>query len=164
MLKVIPHFPDHEFIIAGSETIDSELYEQFTKGRVRVAFGATYDILNNAKAALVTSGTATLETALFNVPQVVCYKAGFFTYHILKRIVSIKYICMVNIILDKMAVQELIESDLNEKRLVRELMLTLNGSKRDQILEDYKALRVKLGGTGASERVAELMFEELSKK
>lgn len=163
MLKVLPHFPDYEFIIAGSETIDLALYEQFTEGRVKIAFGATYDILNNSHAAFVTSGTATLETALFNVPQVVCYKAGFFTYHLLKRIVSIKFISLVNIILDKMAVQELIESDLNEKRMVRELMLILNGSQREQMLEDYQLLREKLGGPGASKRVAELMFSELSK-
>ena len=162
MLKVLPHFPDYEFIIAGSETIDASLYDQFTGGKVQIAFGATYDILNNSHAALVTSGTATLETALFNVPQVVCYKAGFFTYQILKRIVSIKYICLVNLILDKMAVQELIESDLNEKRLVRELMLILNGSQREQTLKDYQLLREKLGGPGASKRVAELMFSELS--
>lgn len=164
MLRVLPHFPDYEFIIAGSETIDISLYEEYTEGQVKIAFGATYDILNNSHAALVTSGTATLETALFNVPQVVCYKAGFFTYHLLKRIVSIKFISLVNIILDKMAVQELIEGDLNEKRMVRELMLILNGAHREQILKDYQALREKLGGPGASQRVAELMIGELEEK
>lgn len=164
MLKVLPHFPDYEFVIAGSETIDLSLYEQYIEGKTKIVFGATYDILNNSHAALVTSGTATLETALFNVPQVVCYKAGFFTYHLLKRIVSIKFICLVNLILDKMVVQELIEGDLNEKRMVRELMLILNGAKREQTLEDYQLLREKLGGPGASKRVAELMIGELSKK
>lgn len=163
MLKVISHFPDFQFVIAGSETIDLDLYEKYTHGRVNIVFGSTYDILNNASAALVTSGTATLETALFKVPQVVCYKPGWLTFHLLKRIVSIKYISLVNIILDKMAVQELIESDLNEKRMVRELMLILNGEQRNQILNDYELLRKKLGGTGASRRVAELMHEELTK-
>ena len=162
MMKVISHFPDYQFIIAGSETIDESLYHKFTHGQVKIVFGATYDILNNSTAALVTSGTATLETALFNVPQVVCYKPGFMTFHLLKRIISIKYICIVNLILDKLAVQELIENDLNENRMVRELMLILNGEKRVQMLADYELLKAKLGGPGASKRVAELMIEELS--
>ncbi len=162
MLKIIPHFPDYDFIIAGSETIDLELYEKYTQGKVKIAFGATYDILNNSQAALVTSGTATLETALFNVPQIVCYKPGWLTYHLLKRIVSINYISMVNIILDKMAVQELIQDGLKEKRMVKELKAILNEDRRIEILQDYELLRKKLGGTGASKRVAELMIEELS--
>ncbi|WP_305983356.1 lipid-A-disaccharide synthase [Roseivirga thermotolerans] len=162
MLKVIPHFPDYEFVVAGSETIDLSLYEKYTEGRVKVVFGATYDILHHASAALVTSGTATLETALLGVPQVVCYKPGWLTYKLLKRIVSIKYICLVNLILDKMAVQELIEGDLNEQRLVKELKLLFNQDNRQRILADYASLKTKLGGTGASERVAQLMFNELN--
>ncbi len=164
MLAVITHFPDYEFIIAGSETIDLELYESYTKGQVKIAFGSTYDILNNAHAAFVTSGTATIETALFNVPQIVCYKPGFLSYYLFKILLSIKYICMVNLILDKMAVEELIEDDLNEKRMVHELKLVSDGEKRSQMLEDYQEFRRKLGGTGASKRVAGLMYEELSQK
>ncbi len=161
MLLVLDHFPDHQFVIAGSDTLDSSLYEPFVQNGVEVLFGETYNILNNATAALVTSGTATLETALFKVPQVVCYKPGLATYHILKHVMSIKYICMVNLVLDRMAVQELIEGDLNEKRLTKELKTILEPQNQEQILSDYTELETKLGGTGASERVAKLMTQDL---
>lgn len=161
MLQVVRHFPNHQFLIAGSETIDLSLYEQYTEKKVQVVFGKTYDILNHAAAALVTSGTATLETALFRVPQVVCYKPGFVTFHLLKHIISIKYICMVNLILDRPAVQELVEGDLNEKRMIRELRALLEPGNRKRMLADYDELESRLGGEGASERVADLMIEDL---
>jgi len=161
MLQVVKHFPDHQFLVAGSETIDPSIYERIVGKDVKLVFGKTYDILNNATAALVTSGTATLETALFYVPQVVCYKPGFVTYHLLKRIVSIKYICMVNLILDKMAVSELIQGELNERILTSELTRILNPKIRAFIQADYQLLETKLGGGGASERTAELMIEDL---
>jgi lipid-A-disaccharide synthase len=164
MLKVIPHFPNCQFIIAGSETIDKALYEQFTGGQVRIAFGDTYDILNNAEAALVTSGTATLETALFKVPQVVCYFPGWLTFQIARRIVDIKFISMVNIILDKLAVPELIQNEMNEKQMVQELKTLFSEQKRGRILEDYELLRKKLGGVGASRRVAELIAEDIKEE
>lgn len=162
MLNVVKHFPEYQFVIAGSETIDRALYDQYTDQQVKVLFGKTYDILNNAQAALVTSGTATLETALFRVPQVVCYKPGFVTYYLLKGIISIKHICMVNLILDRRAVPELIEADLNEKRMTKELREILQPETRDKILSDYAELETKLGGTGASERVAKLMISDLA--
>ncbi|GAB5525069.1 MAG: lipid-A-disaccharide synthase [Roseivirga sp.] len=161
MLQVVRHFPNHQFVIAGSETIDLSLYEQYTDKKVKVIFGKTYDILNHATAALVTSGTATLETALFRVPQVVCYKPGFVTFHLLKRIISIKYICMVNLILDRQVVQELVEGDLNERRMIHELQALLEPANRKRMLADYDELEAKLGGEGASERVAELMIDDL---
>jgi lipid-A-disaccharide synthase len=162
MLKMVEHFPDHQFVIAGSETIDISLYnELLLEKEVPVVFGKTYDILSHARAALVTSGTATLETALFRVPQVVCYKPGFVTYHLLKRIISIKYICMVNLILDRLSVVELVEGDLNEKRMTAELKSILDESNRERILKDYDELETKLGGEGASHRVAELMIDDL---
>lgn len=161
MLLVVRHFPNHQFLIAGSETIDEELYRQYAGDNLKVIFGKTYDILNHASAALVTSGTATLETALFRVPQVVCYKPGFVTFHLLKRIISIKYICMVNLILDRLVVQELVEGDLNERRMISELSALLEPGNRKRILADYDELESKLGGEGASERVAELMIEDL---
>jgi len=161
MLNVVKHFPDHQFVIAGSETIDASLYDQYRKNNVKVLFGKTYDILNNAKAALVTSGTATLETALFKVPQVVCYKPGFVTYYLLKGIISINHICMVNLILDRRAVPELIEADLNEKRMTSTLQEILKSENRERILSDYAELETKLGGAGASERVAKMMIEDL---
>lgn len=162
MLQVVSHFNQYQFVIAGSDTISPEFYAQYNSDNIKIIFNRTYDILNCATAALVTSGTATLETALFRVPQVVCYKPGFFSYHLLKGIVKIKFICMVNLILDRMAVQELIEGDLNEKRLVKELNLILEGEKRSQMLKDYDELATKLGGEGASERTAQLMWEDIS--
>lgn len=161
MLTVVDHFPDYQFVIAGSETIDEAMYQKYTQGKVKVIFGRTYGILNNATAALVTSGTATLETALFRVPQVVCYKPGWLTYHLLRHIISIKYICMVNLILDRKVVEELIEGQLNEKQLVKELKAILAEEKRDVMVEAYNELEQKLGGTGASERVAERMIAAL---
>ncbi|OEK00730.1 lipid-A-disaccharide synthase [Roseivirga sp. 4D4] len=163
MLKVVKNFPDYQFVIAGSETIDTSLYDQYTKSSVKVLFGKTYDILNNSEAALVTSGTATLETALFKVPQVVCYKPGFVTYYLLKGIISINHICMVNLILDRRAVPELIEADLNEKRMTKTLQEILKPETRERILADYAELETKLGGTGASERVAQMMIDDLKK-
>lgn len=161
MLKVVKHFPNHQFIIAGSETIDLSLYEQYTNGQTKVIFNRTYGVLNNAVAALVTSGTATLETALFRVPQVVCYKPGWLTFHVLRYIISIKYICMVNLILDRKVVEELVESRLNEKQLVTELKHILKKETRERLIADYDELEQKLGGPGASERVAELMIADL---
>ena len=161
MMLTVSHFPDHQFVVAGSETVATELYEQYTQNQVKVLFGQTYDILNNARAALVTSGTATLETALFRVPQVVCYKPGWLTFHLLKRIISIKYICMVNLILDRQVVTELVEGDLNEQRLVQELKALLPEEARERLTRDYNELEEKLGGPGASERVAELMIADL---
>lgn len=161
MLQVVSHFPDYEFVVAGSVNMDLQLYEGITAGSVKVVFGQTYNILKHARAALVTSGTATLETALFRVPQAVCYKPGFVTYHLLRRIISIKYICMVNLILDRKSVQELIEGDLNERNLVNETKRLLEPEVRERMLHDYEELEHKLGGTGASERVARLMIDDL---
>jgi len=163
MVSVIKHFPDYQFVIAGSSNVDEALYEPY-KESAKLVIDKTYNVLNNAEAALVTSGTATLETALFEVPQVVCYKPGLVTYHLLKRIISIKYICMVNLVLDKMAVQELIEGDLNENKMRKELLKTLQEPQRSTIINDYHELRKRLGGTGASARVAELMIKDLETK
>ena len=163
MMQAVKYFPDYQFVIAGSATIDKSIYQSIVGEECKVIFGNTYDILNNSTAALVTSGTATLETALFNVPQVVCYMPGFATYHILKRVVSIKYICMVNLILDRMAVTELIQNELNEKRLTVELKNVLDPKISSKMKSDYKLLASKLGGGGASERTAELIVEDLTK-
>jgi lipid-A-disaccharide synthase len=162
MLKVVRHFPEYQFVIAGSDTISPEFYAEYNPLSIKVIFSRTYDVLNSAQAVLVTSGTATLETALLKIPQVVCYKPGYVTYHLLKRIVKIKFICMVNLVLDRMAVQELIEGELNEERLVEELSLILEGEKREKMLKDYVELETKLGGEGTSARTAQLMWEDIS--
>lgn len=158
MLSISKDFPDYEFVIAGAPSLDTEFYHSFLIGHnVKMVKNKTYDLLSLATAALVTSGTATLETALFNVPQVVCYKANWISYQIAKRIITLKYISLVNLIMNKMVVTELIQNDLNKKILTKELSAILSGTKREQILKDYMDLRQKLGGVGASKNAAKLI-------
>ncbi len=161
MLSLIDYYPDYQFVIAGATSLPDGFYKQFLskKDNVKILFGKTYDILNASDAALVTSGTATLETAIFEVPQVVCYKSGSrISYEIAKRLVKIKYISLVNLIMDKELVKELIQDDLNTKNLKSELdkVLTTN---RSRILSDYKQLKQKLGNSGASAKAAKIIVD-----
>jgi len=121
----------------------------------------TYDLLSLSHAALVTSGTATLETALFKIPQVVCYKSSRISYEIGKRIVKLKYISLVNLILDKEVVTELIQTDFNTKKLKKELTKILDEYNRAVLFLDYYDLEKKLGGKGASEKTAGLIIEAI---
>lgn len=164
MLEAAKHYEDYQFVIAAAPSIDEEYYQQFTQGYdAKILYGMTYDILQQSTAAMVTSGTATLETALFGVPEVVCYKAGGLTYAIGKRLVNVKYISLVNLIMDKEVVKELIQHDLNSENIKQELdNILFNTTYHKQILDTYKELRAKLGNRGASRRVAELMHKYLS--
>lgn len=164
MLKMTPHFPDYQFVIAGAPGQEDEFYQKFI-GNQKVNFikNKTYDLLSVAQAALVTSGTATLETALFNVPEVVCYKGNLISYHIAKRIVKLNYISLVNLIMDREVVKELIQDEFNEKQLQLELEKILSTEKRTKILADYQLLKKKLGGQGASEKTASLLLKSLKK-
>ena len=156
MLKMVAKFPNYQFVIAGAPSQDYTFYEKFLKNKnVKFITGKTYDLLSVAYAALVTSGTATLETALFKVPQVVCYKGSWISYQIAKRIITLQYISLVNLIMDKEVVTELIQNDFTEKNLEKELKKILQQPKREQIFTDYFTLEQKLGGSGASKRVAE---------
>lgn len=161
MLKVIPHFPEYQFVIAGVSSIDKDLYKGIIGNNdVFLIENQTYELLQNASAALVTSGTATLETALFSVPEVVCYKATGFSYCIAKWMIKVKFISLVNLVMDKEVVKELIQSDLNEGNLVKELELLLrNGKRQRQLLEDYEELKDRLGNAGASEKAAEIVID-----
>lgn len=163
MLSVVKDFSEYQFVVAGAPSMEESFYKTVAKGvDMKIVFGKTYDVLRSAEAALVTSGTATLETALLNTPEVVCYKGSRISYEIGKRVVKhIQYISLVNLIMDKEVVKELIQSELNYKNLKSELNLILNAPKRQQILSDYELLRQKLGGSGASERTAELIVEDL---
>lgn len=159
MLSVVHDFPDYQFVIAGAPSIEMEFYQQITgSSNVEIVQGKTYALLQNAYAALVTSGTATLETALFEVPEVVCYKGSFISYQIAKRVVDksiIKFISLVNLIMDKEVVKELIQNDLNTINLKAELKkITENQSHREKLMADYKSLKQKLGGKGASKKTA----------
>ena len=162
MLSLVNDFKNYQFVIAGAPSQDYEFYKQFIKqDNVSFISNKTYDLLSVSYAALVTSGTATLETALFKVPQVVCYKANAISYHIAKRIITLKFISLVNLIMDREVVTELIQGDLNKKRLKKELNLILNGEKREQMFLNYFELEKKLGGKGASEKAAKLIYETI---
>ena len=160
MLSITNDFPDYNFVIGGAPSLDDEFYNPFlVNPNVSFVANKTYDLLNISHAALVTSGTATLETALFKVPQVVCYKANWLSYQIAKRIITLKFISLVNLIMDKEVVKELIQDDLSTNNLRKELTKILNGKGRDNQLKAYDLLEQKLGGKGASEKAASLIVE-----
>lgn len=160
MLSVTKSFPKYQFVIAGAPSLDLEFYQPFLKSsQVSLISNKTYDLLSLSYAALVTSGTATLETALFKIPQVVCYRANWISYQIAKRIITLKFISLVNLIMDKEVVKELIQNDLNTENLSRELNKILDGPNRKRQFEAYYELEKKLGGKGASEKAASLIME-----
>lgn len=158
MLKMAVKFQDYQFVIAGAPSQDYAFYKQFiNKENVAFISNKTYDLLSVSYAAIVTSGTATLETALFKVPEIVCYKGSWISYQIGKRLVNIKYISLVNLIMDKEVVKELIQDEFNEKTLEIELHKILEDKKREELFLNYFELEKKLGGKGASKKVAELI-------
>lgn len=158
MLKMVERFKEYQFVIAGAPSQDFEFYKQFiTTDNVKYISNKTYDLLSISYAALVTSGTATLEAALFKVPEVVCYKGSWISYQIAKRIITLKFISLVNLIMDKEVVTELIQDEFNEKRLEIELIRILDKKERKAIFENYFDLENSLGGKGASENAAKLI-------
>jgi lipid-A-disaccharide synthase len=162
MLSVVEDFPEYQFVIAGAPSQEYDFYQQFLNGQnIKFIANKTYDLLSNAHAALVTSGTATLETALFKVPEVVCYKGSWISYQIAKRIITLKYISLVNLIMDEEVVTELIQEDCNSKRIKAELTKILDTNHRTTLLQKYDQLEKKLGGIGASEKTAKLIVKEI---
>jgi len=162
MLSVVDDFPEYQFVIAGAPSQEFSFYEGFiTNVNIKFVSNKTYFLLQNATAALVTSGTATLETALFKVPEVVCYKGSWASYQIAKRIITLKYISLVNLIMDEEVVTELIQEDCNTKRIREELKKILECNYRQNLLQKYEVLEQKLGGIGASEKTAKLIVGDL---
>ena len=162
MLSIVDDFSDYQFVIAGAPSQDYQFYEKFLSNKnVKFVSNKTYDLLSVARAALVTSGTATLETALFKVPEVVCYKGSWASYQIAKRIITLKYISLVNLIMDEEVVTELIQEKFNSKNLKKELSKLLDTSYRNSLLAKYEVLESKLGGIGASEKTAKLILKDL---
>ena len=159
MLQVVNEFPDYQFIIAAAPSITEEFYQQFIdSNNITILYNQTYNILKQAQAALVTSGTATLETALFGVPEVVCYKSGAISHQIAKQLIKVKYISLVNLIMDKPVVKELIQNDCRKEVIIKELRKLLNDQNyRNQIIADYKVLRIKLGESGMVDRIGKQM-------
>lgn len=160
MCDMKTHFPDHQFVIGGLRHADQSLYE-VAGSDVKIVFDQTYPLFLNADIGMVTSGTATLEAALHGLPQVVCYKGGAISYWIARMLVKIKYISLVNLIMDREIVTELIQSDLNTTKLLQELKKLESAEDRGTVLADYKSLKEKLGGGGASQRTASLMLKIL---
>lgn len=159
MLSVTPSFPDYEFVVAKAPGVSDDFYAPLLAKfpNVRTTSNATYAVLMQAEAALVTSGTATLETALFGVPEVVCYKGNKISYLIAKRLIKVKYISLVNLIMDRLVVKELIQDDMNTQNLVQELKNLLHNQEyRNRITGDYNQLRQLLQkGGNASAKAAE---------
>lgn len=165
MLKVTKQFENYQFVIAGAPSQDEAFYRQFIKEqKIYLLQNKTYELLSVSQAALVTSGTATLETALFKIPQVVCYKGNRISYEIAKRVIKLKYISLVNLILDKEVVTELIQTEFNEKRLKVELDKILDPNNRAALFLEYYNLEKKLGGIGASDKTAQLIYSSLKNK
>jgi lipid-A-disaccharide synthase len=169
MLSVVPHFPHYQFVIAGAPGQLRAFYEGILAEskfatKVQLVQNQTYGLLCHAQAALVTSGTATLEAALFGVPEVVCYKGGAVSYAIAKRVVGkrIKFISLVNLIVDRLLVKELIQNDLTTHNLQQALHEILQPDRAAAIKKGYAELREKLGNTGASGRAARVIVACLS--
>lgn len=165
MCETTKNFPEYQFVVAAAPGQTHSFYQSVLDGypNIKIVSGQTYQILKHAYAACVTSGTATLETALFNVPQVVCYKGSWFSYQIGRRLVKVKYISLVNLILDRPCVSELIQDGFTVDTLTDELKDILIDNRED-ILEDYKELKTSLGNGGASQRAALAVFELATKK
>jgi len=167
MLEVAKHFPAYQFVVAKAPGLDEHFYAALLAPYKNVSsvVNKTYELLVLSKAALVTSGTATLETALFGVPEVICYKGSAFSYQIAKRLIKIKYIGLVNLIMDKEVVKELIQDELTVENLKHELNLLLSDeTKKLQLQEDYTSLKNLLGKGGhASANAAESIYSFLTK-
>ncbi|MEI6683793.1 MAG: lipid-A-disaccharide synthase [Bacteroidota bacterium] len=166
MTSARSEFPGYQFVVAGAPSIARDFYSGILRDTgVAVVVNQTYDLLRHSEAALVTSGTATLETALMEVPQVVCYKGNYLSYLIARRIVHVNYISLVNLISDRLLVPELIQDELTRENLARELRAILEpGTVRQNIKDGYRVLKQQLGGRGASERAARLMIQYLDEK
>lgn len=163
MLEASDKFPNYQIVIAGAPSKDISAYENFLSEKVHLVFDQTYDLFHAAEAGWVTSGTATLEAAIHKMPQVVVYKAGNISYQIAKRLVKVKYISLVNLIMDKEVVTELIQADVTAPNLISEMKLILkNGSKREGLLKEYGHLKHALGDEGASKKAATHMLKTLA--
>jgi len=164
MLSIVGYYPDYQFVIAGTKTLGESLYQSYILDKsVKILYNRTYDILSHARAALVTSGTATLETALFDVPEVCCMRANWITYVLVKQVIKVDYLSLVNLILERPAITELIQAELNTKQLRAELDSLLEGEKREKMLVDFQYLKKLLGEGGASKAAAEYISKVMDK-
>jgi lipid-A-disaccharide synthase len=163
MLSVQQQFPDYQFVIGAGRSLEPMYYHSFDRyGAVNLVRNDTYALLQHATAALVTSGTATLEAALFKVPEIVCYKGSYVSYTIARKLIKVNYISLVNLIMDREIVKELIQKEFNAKTLADQLSgLLFDKEKGKKLLKNYDELAERLGGKGASEKTASLMIQYL---
>ena len=163
MIRIKKYYPDYQFVIAGISSVSAGIYKKIVGDEdIRIVFDQTFHLLSASQIAIVTSGTATLETALAGIPQIVCYKASPITYHLARRLVKLRFISLVNLIMDREIVRELIQHDLNEKNLVSEINILLPGGwKRDMMLNNYKQLSSFLTGDGTSGKIAYDIYQTL---
>jgi lipid-A-disaccharide synthase len=164
MLSVVENFPDYQFVIAAAPTFTAAYYHQFIGSKkIKLVFSQTYDLLHHAHAALVASGTATLETALFKVPQVVLYRGGAISVGIARMLIKIRFISLVNLIMDRKVVTELIQQECNSEKISANLSQIIAGEERSAIFKDYNELSNLMGSPGASQRTAKLILSYLNK-
>jgi lipid-A-disaccharide synthase len=164
MLAILPPFMDYQFVVAGVSNLDRSYYQHFERNGIRFVFDQTFDLLSHAHAALVTSGTATLETALFDVPQIVCYRTSLISYAIGKMVIKVPYISLVNLIAGREVVKELIQGSFTARNLMDELKLLLNDEAYlARMKAGYAEIREKLGQQQAAKKAAELMIGYLRK-
>ncbi len=163
MLSVVSEFKDYKFIIGAAPSQKLSIYQDYVKdSNVEIIQNKTYELLKNCTAAIVTSGTATLETALFKVPQIVCYKSSWTTYLIGKILLkNLNYISLVNLIANKLIVKELIQNSCSKKNLIKELNIILEKEERAKIISNYNKLENSLGGRGASNKTAKIIYNYL---
>jgi lipid-A-disaccharide synthase len=164
MIALVQDFPQAQFVVAGVDSLPAAVYELALAQGIQVIYNQTYDLLSHATAAVVTSGTATLETALFKVPQVVVYSTSWVSYQIGKRLIRVPYISLPNLIADKQVVRELIQEDFSSVNLRQELGRLLSDAVyRQELQAGYALIRERIGEEQASEQVAHLILESLGK-
>jgi lipid-A-disaccharide synthase len=163
MLDAVKSLKNYQIVIAGAPNQTAKMYEEFEAQGCKIIFGQTYDLLSNSEAAIVTSGTATLETAILNIPEVVCYKGSWISYFIARSLIKINYISLVNLIMDEQIVKELIQGECNPFKIREELDFLLNDKNyRQAMLSNFEIMREKLGGQGASKKVAHSLLKTIS--
>ncbi len=162
MLNAIQNFQDYQIVVAGAPSLEEDFYRGLISEHTKIVYHQTYDLLRNSEAAVVTSGTATLEAALLGTPEVVCYVGSPISYRIAKRLIKIKFISLVNLIMDREVVKELIQHECTAENIRKELdLIRRGGEKRERLLNDYVELKNKLGGGGASKKVAQSLLKTI---
>lgn len=164
MLDIIKHFPDYQFVMAAAPSLDLEIYDKYIKNYdLKIVYNKTYEVLQQSEAALVTSGTATLEAALLNIPEIVCYRGDYISAQIIKLLIKVDYISLVNLIMNKEIIKEFVQDEMTISNIVEELKrLLFDKDYRSSMLNNYSEMRKSLGGKGASERTASIIYKSLS--